>query len=198
MKSKLLSLLTVFTALTLASCGGVSQQLSSEPSSSPSVPSTESSTPVDSSSSEESSIPSETPSEESSSPESQYHLITIAEAIEIAQQAGDTVTTDRYYIKGTIVKVSNSMYGEMTIKDDTGELYIYGVYDKDEKTRYDAMEEKPVAGDEVILWGALKTFRGTPEMDRGYLQEFKHIDQSENIDMSQYTEKTILVKGGIK
>lgn len=192
MKGKLLSLLSVFTALTLASCGGVSENPSSEPSSTPSVPSTESSTPVETPSSEESSVPSETPSEESSSPEAQYQLITIAEAIQIAQQAGETVTADRYYVKGTIVNVSNSMYGEMTIKDETGELYVYGVYDKDEKTRYDAMEEKPVAGDEVILWGALKTYKGKPEMDRGYLQEFKHIDQSENIDMSQYTEKTIL------
>ena len=188
MKGKLLSLLSVFTALTLASCGGVSENPSSEPSSTPSVPSQESSTPVETPSSEESSIP----SEESSSPEAQYQLITIAEAIQIAQQAGETVTSERYYVKGTIVKVSNSMYGEMTIKDETGELYIYGVFDKDEVTRYDAMEEKPVAGDEVILCGALKTFKGTPEMDRGYLQEFKHIDQSENIDMSQYTEKTIL------
>ena len=192
MKGKLLSLLSVFTALTLASCGGVSENPSSEPSSTPSVPSQESSTPVDTPSSEESSVPSDTPSEESSSPEAQYQIITIAEAIQIAQQAGETVTADRYYVKGTIVKVSNSMYGEMTIKDETGELYIYGVYDKDETTRYDAMEEKPVAGDEVILWGALKTYKGKPEMDRGYLQEFKHIDQSENIDMSQYTEKTIL------
>ena len=181
MKGKLLSLLSVFTALTLASCElhiTVSDEISSE----------ESSTPVETPSSEESSIP----SEESSSPEAQYQLITIAEAIQIAQQAGETVTSERYYVKGTIVKVSNSMYGEMTIKDETGELYIYGVFDKDEVTRYDAMEEKPVAGDEVILCGALKTFKGTPEMDRGYLQEFKHIDQSENIDMSQYTEKTIL------
>ena len=190
MKSKLLSLLTVFTALTLASCEvhiTVSDEISSEESSTPSEkPSSESS------SSEESSVPSDTPSEESSSPEAQYQLITIAEAIQIAQQAGETVTADRYYVKGTIVNVSNSMYGEMTIKDETGELYVYGVYDKDEKTRYDAMEEKPVAGDEVILWGALKTYKGKPEMDRGYLQEFKHIDQSENIDMSQYTEKTIL------
>ena len=171
MKGKLLSLLSVFTALTLASCGGVSENPSSEPSSTPSVPSQESSTPVETPSSEESSVP----SEESSSPEAQYQLITIAEAIQIAQQAGETVTSERYYVKGTIVKVSNSMYGEMTIKDETGELYIYGVFDKDEVTRYDAMEEKPVAGDEVILCGALKTFKGTPEMDRGYLQEFKHI-----------------------
>lgn len=34
-------------------------------------------------------------------------------------------------------------------------------------------------------------FKGKPEMDRGYLQSFKHIDVSENIDLTQYKDATI-------
>lgn len=129
------------------------------------------------------------PDEPKPSIKDEYDCITIAEAIELAIAAGDTLTADSYYIYGTIVKVSNSLYGEMTITDGVNELYIYGVYSGDGNTRYDAMDEKPVAGDEVVLYGKLKTFNGTPEMDRGYLQAFNHVKQ--DIDTSDYVEMTI-------
>ena len=129
------------------------------------------------------------PDEPKPSIKDDYDCITIAEAIELAIAAGDTLTADSYYIYGTIVKVSNSLYGEMTITDGVNELYIYGVYSGDGNTRYDAMDEKPVAGDEVVLYGKLKTYNGTPEMDRGYLQAFNHVKQ--DIDTSDYVEMTI-------
>ena len=129
------------------------------------------------------------PDEPKPSIKDDYDCITIAEAIELAIAAGDTLTADSYYIYGTIVKVSNSLYGEMTITDGVNELYIYGVYSGDGNTRYDAMDEKPVAGDEVVLYGKLKTYNGTPEMDRGYLQAFNHVKQ--DIDASDYVEMTI-------
>ena len=129
------------------------------------------------------------PDEPKPSIKDDYDCITIAEAIELAIAAGDTLTADSYYIYGTIVKVSNSLYGEMTITDGVNELYIYGVYSGDGNTRYDAMDEKPVAGDEVVLYGKLKTYNGRPEMDRGYLQAFNHVKQ--DIDTSDYVEMTI-------
>lgn len=129
------------------------------------------------------------PDEPKPSIKDDYDCITIAEAIELAIAAGDTLTADSYYIYGTIVTVSNSLYGEMTITDGVNELYIYGVYSGDGNTRYDAMDEKPVAGDEVVLYGKLKTYNGTPEMDRGYLQAFNHVKQ--DIDTSDYVEMTI-------
>ena len=118
-----------------------------------------------------------------------FDCITIAEAIELALAAGETGTADKYYVYGTIKEVSNSVYGEMTITDGTDELYIYGVYSSDGNTRYDAMTDKPVAGDEIVLQGMLKTFNDSPEMDRGYLQAFKHIEQ--DIDESEYVEMSI-------
>ena len=118
-----------------------------------------------------------------------FDCITIAEAIQLALAAGETGTTEKYYVYGTIKEVSNSVYGEMTITDGTDELYIYGVYSSDGNTRYDAMTDKPVAGDEIVLQGMLKTFKDSPEMDRGYLQAFKHIKQ--DIDESEYVEMSI-------
>lgn len=118
-----------------------------------------------------------------------FDCITIKEAIEIATLAGEAGTSEKYYIYGTIVEVSNSMYGSMTIDDGTGSLYVYGVYSKDETTRYDALEERPVAGDEVVLYGVLKTYKGTPELDRGYLQTFNH--EKVEIDSSEYTSYSV-------
>ena len=129
---------------------------------------------------------------ESSTPEVDVNVITIAEAIEIATNAGESGTVEAYTVSGKIVTVSNATYGEMTIKDATGELYIYGVYSADASTRYDAMVDKPVAGDDITLKGILKTFKGKPEMDRGYMLSFTHNDPSENLDLSQYAEKSIL------
>ena len=118
-----------------------------------------------------------------------YECITVAEAIAKAKEAGSSGTTQKYYVYGKITKVENSIYGAMTIEDETGSIYVYGVYSKDESTRYDAMEERPIAGDEVVLYGMLKTHNDTPEMDRGYLQEFKHIETT--LDTTDYKEYSI-------
>lgn len=126
-----------------------------------------------------------------SSSEQTNGSITIAEAIALAEASGEALTEQEYQVTGIIQTVSNAQYGEMTIQDDTGSLYIYGVFGKDRETRYDALSDKPVKGDEVTLLGKLKMFKGKPEMDRGYLQSFKHIDVSENIDLTQYKDATI-------
>ena len=118
-----------------------------------------------------------------------FECISIAEAIEKARAAGSQGTSEKYYVYGKITAIESHMYGSMTITDETGSIYVYGVYSKDEQTRYDALEEKPVVGDEVVLYGKLKTYNDEPEMDRGYLQAMKHVDVQ--IDASDYKESTI-------
>ena len=119
-----------------------------------------------------------------------YDCIAIAEAIQLATEAGSDDTTESYYIYGKIVEVTNTTYGEMTIADETGELYVYGVYSADKQTRYDAMEDKPVSGDEVVLYGKLKLFKDKPELDRGYLQALKH--NKPEINDGDYEECSVL------
>ena len=117
-------------------------------------------------------------------------LITIAKAIEIANAETSTNPTTRYLIRATIVKVSNPTYGEMTIADETGEIYVYGTYSADGSLRYSEMEERPVKGDEVLLSCTLNTFDGKPQVKNGRIIEFKVADK-EDIDTSAYTEMTV-------
>ena len=117
-------------------------------------------------------------------------VITVAEAIEIAMAETSTNPTTRYYIRATIVKVSNPAYGEMTIADETGEIYVYGVYSADGSIGYANFEEKPVKGDEVLLHCTLNTFNGNPQVKNARLIEFTPA-QKEDIDASDYTEMSI-------
>ena len=117
-------------------------------------------------------------------------VLTVAEAIEIAMAETSTNPTTRYYIRATIVKVSNPAYGEMTIADETGEIYVYGVYSADGAIGYANFEEKPVKGDEVLLHCTLNTYNGTPQVKNGRLIEFTP-GQKEDIDDSAYTEMSI-------
>ena len=122
----------------------------------------------------------------------QFDCITIAEAIALATEAGSSGTKEQYYVYGIIEEVTNGMYGEMTIKDETGSIYVYGVYSADAQTRYDAMTDKPVAGDEVVLLAMLKTYNGKPELDRGYLQAFKHNEVE--VDLSDYPDSDMSIE----
>ena len=117
----------------------------------------------------------------------EFDCITIKEAIELAQKAGGAGTNEKYYIYGKVTEVSNATYGSMTIEDETGSLYVYGVYGSDLTTRYDALEDRPVVGDEVVLYGVLKTYNDTPELDRGYLQALKH--NKVEVDDSNYPQE---------
>lgn len=146
-----------------------------------------SSNSMDSSTNTDSSLTDSSSSSDTPIEDSEY--ITIAEAIAIANEAGENVTEEKYYVKGRIKTVSNPTYGEMTIEDETGSLFVYGVYADDMSTRYDEMEEKPYAGDDIWLLGALKMFKGTPEMDRGYMQKF--VRNQTDIDVTQYPVKTV-------
>lgn len=119
-----------------------------------------------------------------------YEIITIAEALEIANQTGNVTPTERYYIKGTIVKVSNPAYGEMTITDGVNEIYIYGTYSDDGSIGYADFAEKPVKGDEVLLHCTLNTHNDSPQVKNARLIDFKPADK-EDIDASKYTEMTI-------
>ena len=82
-----------------------------------------------------------------------FACITIKEALEKAKAAGETGTSEEFYIYGVIKEVQNSVYGAMTITDGTDEIYVYGVNGEDRQTQYSNLEDKPVKGDEVVLLG---------------------------------------------
>ena len=98
-------------------------------------------------------------------------ILPISKILELCENNADK---NRYYLKGTIVEILNPLYGEMTIKDETGELYVYGTYSKDGEIGYSQLTDKPLAGDEIVLSGIPATYNGKKELKSGWIQEIKH------------------------
>ena len=100
-------------------------------------------------------------------------VLTIAQALELAaSKEHDVYTIGKYYVTGVITNVYNTTYGNMYIQDEEGnELCIYGTYSADGKTRYDAMDVKPVAGDTITVYGIIGRYNDTLQMKYGNVVE---------------------------
>ena len=118
-----------------------------------------------------------------------YNCITIAQAIEYATTAGEAGSSQTYFLRGKIDEITNYNYGEMTISDETGSIYVYGVYGKD-NTYFNKLEDQPAVGDTIVIEGKLKTYNGKPEVDKATLHEFTKGEKVE-IDVSNYKPVTI-------
>lgn len=68
-----------------------------------------------------------------------------------------------YRVKGTVTSIANTIYGNWYLKDDTGEIYIYGTLDKDGKTKNFASLGLEV-GDVVEVEGPKTTYGTTVEL----------------------------------
>ncbi|MBQ4510804.1 MAG: InlB B-repeat-containing protein [Clostridia bacterium] len=117
-----------------------------------------------------------------------YKCITIKEALEMNIADGQ-VTEERYYIRATIDSIANAQYGSMYISDSTGTIYVYGSYSNDGELLYSEMESVPYRGDEVLIYGTLKNFQGTIEVNSGWIIEF--ISKAEDFDSANYTDMSI-------
>ena len=120
--------------------------------------------------------------------EAPIKVLTVAEALELCGDVGN-LTTERYYIRATIKTVTNPAYGTMVIADETGEISVYNTASADGSIGYADMEDKPVRGDEVLLYCTLQNFNGTKEIKSAWLIEYKHVEVE--YDPSQYSEMTI-------
>lgn len=190
MRSKFVSFLALLSLLTLGSCRSETSasdikgsDISSENAG------TSSSDSSSSFSSNEALSSNSSLSQESSSTASEDDKeYTISELVALCPEDG-TATTKRFRVRATIQKIVNPNYGQMIIEDDTGELDVYGTYDKTGEKRYSEMTERPVAGDEVLLYGTLQSYNGNPEIKSGWILEFKHDEAA--FDETAYSEKTI-------
>lgn len=177
---KFLSLfLSVLSCATLVSCGEGNK--TSAPSNTGNV--TTPSTP---------SAPSSKPSTDennSSKNEDEKKIYTIAELIAMMPSDG-SATTERYYVRATIKSIDDAGFGAMTIEDPTGTLSVYGTYSSDGAKRYSELDEKPVKGDTVLLYGTIQNYKNkTPEIKSGWIIEFTKGIPSWSED--DYTEMTI-------
>lgn len=106
------------------------------------------------------------------------NTLTVAEAIELgASQEHNIYTADKYYVTGVITEVYNSVYGNMRITDDDGNvLTLYGTWSADGSTRYDALKIKPVAGDIITVYGIVGQYNGTPQIKNGWITAHTIVD----------------------
>lgn len=178
MKPKALLLGLAASSLILAGCGGTNASSSSEEA--------DASTSQQSSSSESSSSSSIASGEENWA--DTYDLKTIAELKTLAAGLSEP-SAERYYVAATIDKVTNPSFGEMVISDETGTLDVYGTYSADGEKRYSELDEKPVAGDKVLLYGNLQEFKGEAEIYSGWIIDFVHVAPS--IDPDDYELSTL-------
>ena len=97
--------------------------------------------------------------------------LSIKDAISLgASKAHNTYTEGKYYVKGEIVEVYNTQYGNIKIKDSSGNiLTIYGTYDAKGENRYDAMANQPVVGDTITVYGIIGQYNDTPQMKNGWI-----------------------------
>ncbi len=118
-----------------------------------------------------------------------YDTITVARALEICEAAGEEAGEERYYIIATVSAVTDPAYGEMTVEDDTGSIYVYGAYSADGSKRYSELEDKPFKGDIVLLHCTLNNYKGTNQVKNARIIDFVHIEQK--VDESEYTDMSI-------
>jgi 2',3'-cyclic-nucleotide 2'-phosphodiesterase (5'-nucleotidase family) len=108
---------------------------------------------------------------------SEITYISIPEIYRIGNALADNAQTEEsYYVRGTVVSVTNTTYGNLTIDDGQGNtLYVYGVYDQTGATRYDGLSDPPRVGDTVVLCGPVKKYVAggtvTVELMRARLME---------------------------
>lgn len=118
----------------------------------------------------------------------EYDVITIEKALELCGEPGN-LTTERYYIIATVESVDNAQYGQMTIKDETGTISVYGTYSADGSIGYADFETKPYKGDLVLLHCTLQNYNGTKEVKNARLIDFVHVEIA--VDASKYTDMTV-------
>lgn len=176
MKKSIFVVLSLSSLLLLGSCGRGQTSSSAEPA------------PVSSSSENIQSISSSssTNSSSSSTNNDAEKIYTIAELIAL-MPADNSASTERYYVRGRITSITNANYGAMVIEDSTGSLAVYGTYSSDGAKRYSELDDKPVKGDDVLLYATIQNYNGTTyEIKSGWIIEITH-----NTDVSSYEQMTI-------
>lgn len=116
-----------------------------------------------------------------------YQVITVEQAIAIAEVQENGATAERYYICATVETVTKAQYGAMVISDATGSISVYGTYSADGSIGYAAMADKPTKGDTVLLHCTLNNYKGSPEIQNARLIDFEKVQ----LDLEAYTEMNI-------
>ena len=95
-------------------------------------------------------------------PPAEIETITVSKAVEMGSSMTHNTTTDvKYYVSGVVTEVTNTQYGNMYIKDESGaSILVYGTYSADGETRFDSLSVQPEVGDTVKLLTVVGNYNG--------------------------------------
>lgn len=80
-------------------------------------------------------------------------------------------TTQFYRLKGVIASISSTTYGNLTLKDDSGEVYVYGVKASKDASNTSFSELGAAVGDTLIVVGNRGSHNDKIEMMNGYCEK---------------------------
>ena len=100
---------------------------------------------------------------------SEYPCISIAEALEIAEDYTSRASDKSYYMIGTVTEIVKASNGRMYISDDSGSIYIYNSsYVDGEKISSTDL----AVGDILLISGTLRNYNGTLEIEKGTVIDY--------------------------
>ena len=118
----------------------------------------------------------------------QYDVITVSRALELCGESGN-VTEERYYVIATIKSIDNSIYGAMTIEDETGTIGVYNT-SSESGISYSQLAAMPLSGDTVLLYCTLQNYNGKKEIKSAWLIDF--IKNEIEVNLEDYTDMSTL------
>jgi hypothetical protein len=111
--------------------------------------------------------------------------LTIAQAIALANAMGNNYTTNKYYITGRIVDISNTFNGNFNIVDASGvKFYVYGLKSSTGTGNFSNLDPQPAVGDNVTIYAVVGCYENAPQAKDAWLSELvQHTEHT-------YTEAT--------
>ncbi len=126
---------------------------------------------------------------------------TVAEFI-----AAEKSVTKKYRVSGTITEIKNPTYGNLKLRDDTGEVLIYGVKKDKDAANTSFSELGAEVGDKLTVVGFRDEYSGTIEMTSGYCEKLEKDTTTPRLSVSTTaltakagdTSASFDVKGNVK
>ena len=120
--------------------------------------------------------------------------------------AAETSGTVLYRLTGEITEIKNTTYGNLMLKDATGEVLIYGVKKDKDASSTSFSELGAEVGDKLTVVGNRDEYNGEKEMKNGYCEKLekdtttpKFSVSKENLSVaSTATSASFDVKGNVK
>lgn len=100
--------------------------------------------------------------------EASFAIVVIEQESAVLDATADEITNaadglQTYRLTGYVSSIVNAKYGNLYIKDYSGEIYVYGTYDLD-GNRFDTFETPVNEGDIITVEGQRTEYRGVPQL----------------------------------